>query len=316
MNRFGPMLAVSVLAIAATQSSAAQAQPTDNELCFNGAVEDANVAGCTRLIDAKALRGGNLTRVIGRRCLLYSRRGEIDNAFAACDEVVRRESNAAWAMALRGAILVRKGELERAAADIKEALALDPKGAGSHSANGQLLLARKDVNGALAAFNEAIGLNPNNGYLMKNRGLAHEAKGDIEHALADFNAALKLDPDRKEQLGRESADGLARIAGAYSDRGDEELARKEYDKAIADYGMAAKIAPHAAAPALVSLGYALQLKGANAQAIESFDTALKLDPQNAYAFYNRGSAKLAAGDAAGGNADIAQAKKIDPKIGK
>lgn len=88
------------------------------------------------------------------------------------------------------------------------------------------------------------------------------------------------------------------------------------DEIVFGHGMAAKIAPHAAAPALVSLGYALQLKGANAQAIQSFDTALKLDPQNAYAFYNRGSAKLAAGDATGGNADIAQAKKIDPKIGR
>ena len=50
------------------------------------------------------------------------------------------------------------------------------------------------------------------------------------------------------------------------------------------------------------------------RAIADFDQAIKLDPKNAKAIYERGVAKRKSGDAAGADADIAAAKQLDPDV--
>lgn len=52
------------------------------------------------------------------------------------------------------------------------------------------------------------------------------------------------------------------------------------------------------------------------RAIADFDTALRLNPNDADALYYRGRSKNDLGDKAGGDADIAAARKINPDIGK
>jgi tetratricopeptide (TPR) repeat protein len=47
-----------------------------------------------------------------------------------------------------------------------------------------------------------------------------------------------------------------------------------------------------------------------ARAIADYDQAIRLDPKYAHAYYGRGQAKLKAGDIAGGNADIAAARRM------
>ncbi|MFZ0237601.1 MAG: hypothetical protein WAL37_09575 [Xanthobacteraceae bacterium] len=49
-------------------------------------------------------------------------------------------------------------------------------------------------------------------------------------------------------------------------------------------------------------------------AIADFDTALRLDAKMPTALYGRGYAKLKRGNAGAGNADIAAAQALDPKI--
>ncbi len=51
-------------------------------------------------------------------------------------------------------------------------------------------------------------------------------------------------------------------------------------------------------------------------AIQDFDQAIRLNPEDAWSFYNRGQAKQKMGDAAGGNADINKALQLRPDIGK
>jgi tetratricopeptide (TPR) repeat protein len=49
-------------------------------------------------------------------------------------------------------------------------------------------------------------------------------------------------------------------------------------------------------------------------AIKDYDSALAANPNQANSLYGRGIAKLRSGNANAGNADIAQAIKIDPNI--
>jgi len=49
-------------------------------------------------------------------------------------------------------------------------------------------------------------------------------------------------------------------------------------------------------------------------AIADYNAALKLSPQLASALYGRGEAKRIKGDAAGADADVMAAKRIDPGV--
>ena len=54
-------------------------------------------------------------------------------------------------------------------------------------------------------------------------------------------------------------------------------------------------------------------KGDHDRALADYNEAIRLDPNNALAFCNRGRAKLNINDASG-NADIAKAKQLDPSV--
>jgi tetratricopeptide (TPR) repeat protein len=63
-------------------------------------------------------------------------------------------------------------------------------------------------------------------------------------------------------------------------------------------------------------GIAYENKGRYDFAISDFDEAIRLDPADVFAYYNRGIAKQKIGDIASGKEDIARAKKLDPEIGQ
>jgi tetratricopeptide (TPR) repeat protein len=68
--------------------------------------------------------------------------------------------------------------------------------------------------------------------------------------------------------------------------------------------------------AYVNRGNAYTYKSLFDRAIQDFNRAIELDPNDALAYFSRGQAKLNKGDRVGGNADIAKARSIDPNVGK
>jgi tetratricopeptide (TPR) repeat protein len=56
-------------------------------------------------------------------------------------------------------------------------------------------------------------------------------------------------------------------------------------------------------------------KGDNDRAMADFNAALRINPKYAKALYLRGMTRLEMGDITGGAADVASARKIDPKVG-
>jgi tetratricopeptide (TPR) repeat protein len=57
-------------------------------------------------------------------------------------------------------------------------------------------------------------------------------------------------------------------------------------------------------------------KGDFDHAIADFNAAIGLDPRLAFAYFSRGLARRAQGDAAGAAADIAKAKELNPNLGR
>jgi len=185
----------------------------DKDLCLKGSAADENASACSRLLSSNTLTGRDLAQVTIRSCYLYARRGDdnFDRAISDCTAMLRLEPNNGYALAYRAASYVRKDNFDAAEADLNQALRLVPQDTGVRSVAGYFHFMRGDNDRAMAELTEALRLNPKNASAFRTRGLVWESKGDYSKALADFRTALRSDPDKKETLGREAADGIARM---------------------------------------------------------------------------------------------------------
>jgi tetratricopeptide (TPR) repeat protein len=113
------------------------------------------------------------------------------------------------------------------------------------------------------------------------------------------------------QSGHETQQNLAR---AFSSRGLAYARKGQYDHAIEDFDQAIRLNPNDAV-AFSNRGAAYARRGQPDRAIEDYDQAIRLNPDYATAFYNRGFVKRAKGDFAGGDDDIAKAKQLNPNVG-
>src|SRR5260221_354658 len=136
--------------------------------------------------------------------------------------------------------------------------------------------------------------------VFTNRGGAYVLKGQYDRAIQDYDQAIKLNP---------------KFAKAFANRGGAYFSKGQYDRAIQDYDQAIKLDP-SYATAFNSRGFTyLKMKKFDL-AVADFDAALKRDPKQSGPLYGRGLAKRMNGDAAGGNADIAAAKRLDPDVAR
>jgi tetratricopeptide (TPR) repeat protein len=98
----------------------------------------------------------------------------------------------------------------------------------------------------------------------------------------------------------------------YNNRGLEYDENKgDYDRAIADYNQAIRLDPNYAV-AYFNRGNAYFRKGDNDRAIADLTQAIKLDPNFALAYFNRGYVYNEKGDYDRAIADLTQAIKLDP----
>ncbi len=231
-----------------------------------------------------------------------------------------------------------KRDYDRAIADYTQAIQLDPKIADSFSARGVAYFDSKQYDLAITDQTEAIRLDPNSRDAYFRRGVVYRnGKRDPTHAVADFTEAIRLDPkvvqsfylrgqtylyDLKD-TDRAIADYTEAIRldpkfrDAYFSRGVAyRVWKKDYDRAISDYTEVIRLDPkYVLAFRDRGLAY-MSGKQDYDHAIADFTEAIRLDPKLALALYYRGQAKQKKGDTAGGDADIASARALDPNVGK
>ena len=138
-------------------------------------------------------------------------------------------------------------------------------------------------------------------FALVNRGRTFLAKQDWDRAIAQFNEAISLDPE---------------FALALKNRGAAYLGMQDYNRAIADFSKAIDLEPKYGEH-FYNRGHAYLGTQDYNRAIADFSKAIDLKFYNkADALYWRGVAKQNNGDSAGGEADIAEAKKINAKVGE
>jgi tetratricopeptide (TPR) repeat protein len=145
---------------------------------------------------------------------------------------------------------------------------------------------------------EAQRLLPNEPEPYFARGMAYARKNDAARALPEFDAAIARDNS---------------FADAYLERGYLYLQRGDDERALTDFSDAARHDEMNPA-AFDGRGKIYLKRNQYAEARREFDQAARLDDQDPEALFGRGIAQKRLGDARRGDADIAAAKRIEPRI--
>jgi tetratricopeptide (TPR) repeat protein len=133
-----------------------------------------------------------------------------------------------------------------------------------------------------------------------NRGNAYVRQKKDAQATADYDSAIRLNPQ---------------YAKAYYNRGNAHRRANNPERAIADYSVALQHNPQHVR-SYVNRGNTYRDKGQLQRAIDDYNSAIRVDAQHARAWYNLGRLQLRMGRTSEGEANVAKARQLDPKVGE
>jgi len=289
--------------IAALFAVGANAQPAERpKASCNGALVGGPadiIEACTAYIAENPQRTPSLARAYTWRGRGYEHAGEPDRAIEDLSEAISIEPSA-LAFTVRGDAYSSKGDDERALSDYGSALSIKRE---AFPLMGMIAIYRRQerYDLALRAFDEVMELwSRHDASLYHIRGHVYRDNGQLEKSLQDFDKALELVP------WIEAARSDRCVALALVGKAEEGL--PECDRAI-DKG------PPTAANFLNRGAVYLRLNRPD-DAAADFERAFDVDPDDPEALYARGVGRRLKGDTAGGDADIASAKALAPKVGR
>jgi tetratricopeptide (TPR) repeat protein len=269
-----------------------------------------------------------------RRGMNFLRAGDHDRALEEFDQAIKLDARSSMAFLGRAQVHSEKRKHDLAIRDADQAIKLFPSNAAAYLALGTAYINKYDHRRAIESLDQAIKLDPTCSFSFMNRGEAYELKGDHDRAIADFNRVIDFDPPPADAsrlvsrgyaylMTREYEKAMVdlnkalkldpRNPFAFYNRCGLRIIIGALDEAMADCGEASRIRPDVA-PVLDSLALIYLRKGAFDDAITNYDAALRNDAKHAYSLYGRGLARRMKGEVAGGEADIAAAKAIYPRV--
>ncbi|HZZ68312.1 MAG TPA: tetratricopeptide repeat protein [Phenylobacterium sp.] len=227
--------------------------------------------------------------------------GDPAGAMAEYEKAIHGPGDSHRALIDHGQLLVTEGRFDDGRKDFDRALSQNPRDVEALTARGHSWVAQgkgKKARAALADFNAALAIRPNDSGALNARGNFYLAELKPELAIADFNTGLAGSPKDDVLL---------------FNRGMAWKQLNKYDRALRDFNSVLRLTPDDPAT-LAAKGDAYRQLGDLLLAKEFFDASLKLEPRNPRALEARGEIRTTLGDGAGGDADKAMARKIDPSV--
>jgi tetratricopeptide (TPR) repeat protein len=277
------------------------------------------------------------------RVLTELQAGRTEKAFAALDELIKQYPKSPDAYLLRGSLKMQTDPAQ-ALSDFNKVIELKPDSGSAYSQRAMLRLVNNDpagalkdldaaiahdfkddsvyylrgqlrwqageLNGALTDLNEALKFNPNNPRLYVSRaGLLLELK-EVDRALADYNYLLnwyETDPSARP-IPKPSGDN----AQTQSPKNDSKPFMVEMAQQTANEAPGSKEMAPIIADTYVNRGFILKDRGNHVAAFTDFDKAIRIDPTNVWAYYDRANEYEYKGDLPAALADITKALQLDP----
>ncbi len=223
-------------------------------------------------------------------------------------QVIRLKPNDADAYSNRGRIREELKNYQGAEVDYTQVIRLKPNDADAYSNRGRIREELKNYQGAEADYTQLIRLKPNEGYVYNNRGLIRKQLKNYKGAEADFTQATKLDSENVD---------------AYNNRSIVRKALKNYQGAEADLQVAARLyrqQNNAGSRITEADAYIHRvIVYTNINNLSSFPTteadytqAIKLNPNDAEAYFQRGFLRTKAKNYQSAEADFTQVIKLTP----
>lgn len=222
---------------------------------------------------------------------------EITGALSDFNKVIQLRPDMGQAFYQRAYLRIMGKDVSGALQDLDIAIANGYKVDAVYTLRAQLRMGQSDLKGALADLDEAIKLNPNNPQTYAIRAGVLLSTEDRERALVDLDYLLswyETDPAKRK------------VAAA-----DESLvAIKTENPAPGDRQMLPLVAN-----AYANRGLIHSFQGSSEMAISDYTKAIRLDPQNMWAYFYRAKELEGRGDLEAALADVNRAIQIDPLNG-
>jgi tetratricopeptide (TPR) repeat protein len=262
-----------------------------------------------------------------------------DTALALIDEAIVQDPENAFYYLQRGMVQYLRGQYDQAITALNLALELDPTRIAAHRLIG---LARLQKKGRLirdADYNTIFRLEPTGAAEFTQRGFCYFIQGAYDLAYADYGQALRLDPTHADAfylrahlhyLRSEDAEGDADYvpgfhlapehaladAGFYEllliARANRHLDEHELEETIADFTEVIRVNPQSA-DAYNQRGDVYVSLGSFDEGIADFTAAIALDPENSDTWYQRAKAHAAKGEHELAVADFSMAIELNPQ---
>jgi tetratricopeptide (TPR) repeat protein len=256
-------------------------------------------------------------------------KGDCDQAMDDFDKAIELSPNDAVAYFHRANLYSSVHDYDDAIQDYDVAIKLDANFAAAFNDRCFVSNAQGNYDRAIEDCTRAIILDPRQATFFIGRANAYNKKGDYARALRDYDQSILLNStDSNAYIGRarvylDKAIELDHdFANAWNNRCWVYAVINQLSSALHDCAVALALRP-TAPHSLDSLAFTyLKMSEFNNHknsdldnAINVYNKALVISPNQASSLYGLGVAKLKKGDTVGGNAYVAAAKIIKPKIG-
>ncbi|MDP9010689.1 MAG: tetratricopeptide repeat protein [Pseudomonadota bacterium] len=251
----------------------------------------------------KETDGGLDAAALARRGTGFAGRRDFDHALADLTRASELEPHNPEYIFLRGQVYAQKGDADKAAADFDRTVELKPDHVPALMNRAELRFRAKNLEGAREDLDAVDKIAAKQADVRFEMGLAYERLNKFPSAIEQFDLWI---PARDED---------ARLAVALNGRCRARAMMGQLVVALKDCNGAVSRSPKGSNATMLATRAFVRLRlGDYDKSIGDFDAALKINPQMAMALYGRGVAKTKKNNIAAGEADIANAEKIAPKI--
>lgn len=194
-----------------------------------------------------------------------------------------------------------RNDAKTALADLGEAIHQNPLHLGARLKQASTYAAQKQTTEAVAAYNQAVDAFPNTLVVVNDRGTFRRSIGDLTGAIEDFTRALQIDPS--------FAIGYINRGMCLSEQNNPRAAEGDFTQAL---GLRLD-------PTMQLLSYRMRamsrvVQGRAEAGISDLSAAIKIAPQEAALYEERGYAQFFSHDFAASAGNLSKALELNPQL--